>query len=148
MTGASHASTPRANVTDVAGAVGAIVAALCCAGTPIIVAALAAAGLSALRKDTILWPVMLVSLAVAIWGSWQGHRKHSSIAPLVIGTIGAVSLPHHYDQCLRRHSRGDDGWDSRRTAPASLPHILGAEDARTWRYVLPVCHPGSIELAR
>ena len=78
--------------TDAAGALGAILAALCCAGTPLIVASLAAVGLSGLRKDAILWPVMLVSLAVAIWGYWQGHRIHHGWAPLFIGVIGAVSL--------------------------------------------------------
>ena len=67
-------------------------AALCCAGTPLIVAALAAVGLSSLRKDAILWPVMLISLAVAVWGFWQGHRVHRALGPLVIGAIGAVSL--------------------------------------------------------
>ena len=79
-------------LTDAAGALGAIVAALCCAGTPLIVAALAATGLSALRKDAILWPIMLISLAVAMWGYWQGHRLHRAWAPLIIGVIGAVSL--------------------------------------------------------
>ena len=78
--------------SDAAGAVGAIVAALCCAGSPLIVAALAALGLSALRKDAILWPIMLVSLAVAIWGYWQGHRMHGAWAPLIVGVIGAGSL--------------------------------------------------------
>ena len=71
---------------------GAIVAALCCAGTPLIVAALAATGLSAWRKDAILWPIMLVSLAVAIWGYWQGHRIHHAWPPLIVGVVGAVSL--------------------------------------------------------
>ena len=82
----------KVQLTDAAGTLGAIVAALCCAGTPLIVAALAATGLSALRKDAILWPVMLVSLAVAIWGYWQGHRLHHVWAPLIVGIIGAVSL--------------------------------------------------------
>lgn len=92
MTRATQSSTARAQLTDVAGAFGAIVAALCCAGTPLIVAALAATGLSAMRKDAILWPIMLVSLAVAIWGHWQGHRMHRAWAPLIVGIIGAVSL--------------------------------------------------------
>src|SRR4051812_39341221 len=82
----------RVQLTDAAGTLGAIVAALCCAGTPLIVAALAAAGLSALRKDAILWPIMLVSLAVAVWGYWQGLRLHHAWAPLTVGGIGAVSL--------------------------------------------------------
>jgi mercuric ion transport protein len=82
----------RARFADAAGVIGAIVAALCCAGTPLIVSALAAAGLSSLRRDPILWPVMLVSLAVALWGFWQGRRFHRNLGPLVIGTFGAASL--------------------------------------------------------
>ena len=92
MTRATQPATAPAQLTDAAGALGAIVAALCCAGTPLIVAALAATGLSALRKDAILWPIMLVSLAVAIWGYWQGDRLHHARAPLIVGVIGAVSL--------------------------------------------------------
>ena len=92
MTNVSQPPTSRAHLTDAAGAFGAIVAALCCAGTPLIIAALTATGLSALRKDAILWPIMAVSLAMAMWGYWQGHRVHRAWAPLVAGLIGAVSL--------------------------------------------------------
>ena len=92
MKSATQPSTTRSQLTDVAGAFGAIVAALCCAGTPLIVGALAATGLSALRKDAILWPIMLVSLAVAIWGYWEGYRMHRTRAPLIIGITGALSL--------------------------------------------------------
>ena len=88
----SLTETTPVRLVDAAGALGAIVAALCCAGTPLIVAALAATGLSALRKDSILWPVMLASLAVAIWGYWQGYRVHHAWAPLSVGILGAVSL--------------------------------------------------------
>ena len=86
--------TPRRGTTiaDSAGVFGAILAALCCAGTPIIVSALAAAGLSVLRKDAILWPLMLVSLAVALWGFWRGAQIHHKAGPIVLGFIGAVSL--------------------------------------------------------
>jgi hypothetical protein len=45
-----------------------------------------------MRKDAILWPIMLLSLAVAIWGYWQGYRMHRSRAPMVIGLVGAASL--------------------------------------------------------
>ena len=79
-------------VADGAGAFGAIVAALCCAGTPIIVSALAALGLGFLRRDSILWPVMLGSLAVALWGLWKGRRFHHRIGPLALGVAGALAL--------------------------------------------------------
>lgn len=82
----------KAGVKDAAGAGGAVVAALCCAGNPFIVAALAAVGLSFLKQDAILWPVMLLSLAVAVWGFWQGWSSHRRMSPLVVGSSGALSM--------------------------------------------------------
>lgn len=82
----------RLAVLDSAGVFGAIAAALCCAGTPFIVGAMTAAGLGFLRSDAILWPVMLVCLGVAIWRFELGRRVHRQQGPLVIGTVGAVSL--------------------------------------------------------
>lgn len=79
-------------LADVAGVLGAVLAALCCAGTPLIVSALAAAGLSGLRNDAILWPLMFGSLAVALWGFWQGRRRHGRVGPLVLAVLGAVAL--------------------------------------------------------
>ena len=82
----------KASIADSAGAAGAIIAALCCAGTPLIVGALAAMGLTFLRSDAILWPLMLISLGVALWGFWQGRAVHRKSGPLAIGVIGAASL--------------------------------------------------------
>jgi O-antigen ligase len=65
---------------------------LCCAGAPIIVSALAATGLSFLRSDAILLPVIAVALLVALWGFWRSSKVHASPMPLVVGFIGAVAL--------------------------------------------------------
>src|SRR4051794_17897083 len=81
-----------AGMADAAGVLGASFAALCCAGTPIILSVLAALGLGFLRKDAILWPLMLAALAVALWGFWQGARFHRAWAPLWLGGAGAVAL--------------------------------------------------------
>ena len=81
-----------ASIADSAGAAGAIIAALCCAGTPLIVGALAAMGLTFLRTDAILWPLMLISLGVALWGFWRGRAVHRKTGPLAVGVIGALSL--------------------------------------------------------
>lgn len=81
-----------ARIADSAGAASAIIAALCCAGTPLIVGALAAMGLTFLRSDAILWPLMLISLGVAIWGFWLGRAVHRKSGPLAVGVIGAASL--------------------------------------------------------
>ena len=82
----------RARVSDGAGVAGAIVAALCCAGNPLIVAGIAALGLGFIRRDGILWPIMLVSLAIALWGFVAGRRLHGRSLPLALGSVSAVSL--------------------------------------------------------
>ena len=77
---------------DAAGVVGAVLAALCCAGTPFIIGGLSALGLGFLRKDGILWPAMLLSLLIAVAGFWRGARTHGGWGPLAIGATGAMSL--------------------------------------------------------
>ena len=84
--------TRTARFADSAGVLGAAFAALCCAGTPVIVSALAALGLSFLRTDAILWPLMFASLAVALWGFSRARRVHGSPAPLILAAAGAASL--------------------------------------------------------
>lgn len=49
-------------------------AALCCASLP-VVGAPAAIGLSFLRTDVILLPLLAVSVAVALWGRASGARR-------------------------------------------------------------------------
>jgi hypothetical protein len=75
-----------------AGAVAATCAALCCAGAPIIVSVLAATGLSFLRTDAILLPVIGIACAVALIGFWRGIAVHRSRGPLILGAIGSVAL--------------------------------------------------------
>lgn len=77
---------------DSAGVMVAVLAALCCAGTPIMLAGLAALGLSSLRRDSILWPAMLVSVVVALWGFWVGQEIHHNRGPLLLSALGAISL--------------------------------------------------------
>lgn len=77
---------------DSAGVLGAVFAALCCAGVPAIVGALGAVGLSAVRDDRILWPLMGVSLAVGLWGFAADRRMHRRAGPLVLAAAGAIAL--------------------------------------------------------
>ena len=88
----SRRSHALVGMADGAGVFGAVFAALCCAGTPLIVTVLAALGLSFLRSDRILWPLMLASLLVALWGFRKGMQLHGSAAPLLVGFIGAAAL--------------------------------------------------------
>lgn len=84
--------TRTARFADGAGVLGASFAALCCAGTPLIVSALAVLGLSFLRRDAILWPLMFASLAAGLWGFWRGRQLHGSTAPLALASVGGVAL--------------------------------------------------------
>ncbi len=77
---------------DTAGVLGAIFAALCCAGATVIVSALAAVGLSALRNDRILWPLMGLSLLVALWGLASDWRAHRRLGPLLLAGVAGVAL--------------------------------------------------------
>ncbi|MBK5186880.1 MAG: MerC domain-containing protein [Gemmatimonadaceae bacterium] len=75
-----------------AGAIAATCAALCCAGAPIIVSILAATGLSFLRNDAILLPVIGIALLVALWGFWVCRRAHRASGPFVLGLLGSIAL--------------------------------------------------------
>lgn len=79
-------------VADGAGVVGAVLAALCCAGAPIILSVLAATGLGFLRSDAILLPIMAVCLAIALWGFASGRRMHHRAGPLEVAIAGTIAL--------------------------------------------------------
>jgi mercuric ion transport protein len=93
----SYSETPFrprvvSRVADLGGVFGAIFAALCCAGTPFIVAGLSAVGFSFLRRDSILWPLMLASLLLALWGFWGGVRLHRRRGPLILAVVCSIGL--------------------------------------------------------
>lgn len=90
--GRTQPTSALVRLADSGGVLGAIFAALCCAGTPFIVAGLSAVGLGFLKNDAILWPLMFASLAVALWGFWIGRRVHGLFGPLVLATVGAIAL--------------------------------------------------------
>ena len=61
-------------------------------GAPVIVGVLGAIGLSWLRRDAILWPIMFLSLGIALWGLARDRRRHGTIGPLVLAVVGTVAL--------------------------------------------------------
>ncbi len=78
--------------SSVFGSLGAMAAALCCAGVPAVLGALSAAGLGFVVNDLILFPLVLVSLGVALWGLGRGVSRHGLRRVLVLGSLGAVLL--------------------------------------------------------
>lgn len=77
---------------DSAGVFGAIFAALCCAGLPLILGVLSAVGLSSIRRDSILIPLMGISLAVALWGFLIEWRLHRHNGPIILALMGSIAL--------------------------------------------------------
>lgn len=71
---------------------GAVLAALCCAGTPLILTSLSAVGLGFLRRDAILLPLMAVTLFIAVTGFWRTRHCSRVRGPLVLGVVGAMAL--------------------------------------------------------
>jgi mercuric ion transport protein len=85
-------TTKAERFSDWAGPLGAAFAALCCLGVPFIVAAIAAVGLSFLRSDPILWPLMIVSILTALWGMWMGWRNHRNAGPFILTVFAGTAL--------------------------------------------------------
>ena len=84
--------TKAVGIADAAGVSGAILAALCCAGAPMILSVLSAVGLSFLRNDKILLPAIGISLAVALWSFWRARQIHGAQSPLLLAIISSVAL--------------------------------------------------------
>ncbi len=78
---------------DTLGTGGSLFAALCCLGTPAILAFLAAIGAGFLINDLILLPLLALSLLIAVWGLEKGREVHGDKRPLRLGTSGALLLP-------------------------------------------------------
>ncbi len=57
-----------------------------------ILGVLSAIGLSSFRRDSILIPLMGVSLAVALWGFLSGRRLHGSNLPIILALSGSAVL--------------------------------------------------------
>lgn len=77
---------------DKVGIVAATVTALCCLGLPAILSVITAVGLGFLIRDAILAPLLILSLALIVWGLARGLRRHRNAVPLVIAGVACIVL--------------------------------------------------------
>ncbi len=77
---------------DKVGVAGAAFAALCCLGVSVVLSLLTSIGAGFLINDAILAPLLIVFIAVTIWGLASGWRRHRNITPLVLGSAGGLAL--------------------------------------------------------
>jgi len=73
------------------GIFGAGVAAACCLGAPVVLAALSAAGLGFLIRDAYLMPIFAAFAALSLWLLYGSARRHANLAPFWLGLAGGVA---------------------------------------------------------
>ena len=80
------------------GALGAIFAAACCLGLPLLLSALTTAGLGFLVHDAILIPLLIAFVALNLWLLWRStgrHRRRPFGLGVAGGTLAVVGLYIH-----------------------------------------------------
>jgi mercuric ion transport protein len=77
---------------DKVGIGGALFAGLCCLGFPALISVVSAIGLGFLINDTILMPLLGISLLVTLAGLYLGLRHHGSWWAFILGAASAVAL--------------------------------------------------------
>ncbi|MBI2753752.1 MAG: MerC domain-containing protein [Betaproteobacteria bacterium] len=77
---------------DKIGVGGSLFVALCCLGYPALLAIVSAAGLGFLIHDAVLIPMLVVFLALTLYGLYDGTRRHGNRLALGAGTAAALVL--------------------------------------------------------
>ena len=75
---------------QIIGSLGSIFAALCCIGTLALLAFLASIGVGFLINDLILLPLLLIFLAISIWGITRSMASHNLRWPLVLAVVSSI----------------------------------------------------------
>ncbi|HEV8553692.1 MAG TPA: MerC domain-containing protein [Casimicrobiaceae bacterium] len=70
---------------------GAGVAAACCLGVPVVLAAVGAAGLGFLINDAFLIPLFGAFVALSLWLLYRSARRHASLVPFWVGLAGGLT---------------------------------------------------------
>ncbi len=73
-----------------AGLIGAGVAAACCLGIPVVLAALGAVGLGFLIHDAYLFPLFVGFAGLSLWLLYRSARRHGRISPFWVSLAGAL----------------------------------------------------------
>jgi mercuric ion transport protein len=69
---------------------GAGVAAACCLGVQVVLAAVDAAGLGFLINDAYLVPIFVAFLALTLWLLYRSARAHQYLVPFWVGLVGGL----------------------------------------------------------
>jgi mercuric ion transport protein len=78
-------------IKQFSGIVGAGVAAACCLGVPVVLAAVGAAGLGFLINDAYLVPIFGAFVALTLWLLYRSARGHHSLVPFWLALAGGLA---------------------------------------------------------
>lgn len=81
----------KALIKQLAGLIGAGVAAACCLGVSAVLAVVGAAGLGFLVHDAYLFPLFVGFVGLSLWLLYRSARGHGNLAPFWLATAGAVA---------------------------------------------------------
>ena len=77
---------------DKIGPLGTLFTALCCIGTPGLLAFLSAIGVGFLINDAILLPLLVLFLAASILGLYYSYKGHANRWPLILGGLSSIFI--------------------------------------------------------
>jgi mercuric ion transport protein len=77
---------------DKVGPLGTIFAALCCIGTPGLLAFLSAMGVGFLISDALLLPLLILFLAISMAGLYYSFKTHKNRWPVILGGISSLLI--------------------------------------------------------
>jgi mercuric ion transport protein len=77
-------------VSKIIGSLGSTFAALCCIGTPALLAFLTSIGAGFLINDKILIPLVVAFLGISIWGIYKSSKFHGKKGSLILVIISAI----------------------------------------------------------
>lgn len=110
---------------QIVGMMGSIFAALCCLGTPALLAFLTSIGAGFFIRDVILLPLLVVFLVVTIWGMIRTRETHRQRGPLLVTIVSSVVIVAAV-------------WFSR---PLVILGLVGLIVASVWNMYLQRAHP-------
>jgi mercuric ion transport protein len=77
---------------DKIGTAGSVFAALCCLGTPALLAFLSSIGLAFIIRDAVLLPLLALFLILTGYGLWESKKVHGRKEPITVFGVSAVVI--------------------------------------------------------
>jgi mercuric ion transport protein len=81
----------KQSIKQFSGIFGAGIAAACCLGIQVVLAAVGAVGLGFLVKDLYLMPIFVAFVGLTLWLLYRSARAHGNLLPFWLGLVGGLA---------------------------------------------------------